>query len=264
MLLMPRSLLLLEATWLLMVLSRLPDSFPDPLNLSHWLLKLLGVQVAVHHQDRIPQAKSLVVVSNHRSFLDAPLLIAGVNRPVRFACHHYMSQVPGMREFVTALGCLPLDQPGTRQRSFFNQASRLLQQQQAIGIFPEGAAPMVQATNPRQISRFQRGFAHLAMRSSAEDLTILPVAIASNAETSGPGVPLRLLSYFDPSEPLFNQSGWHPSVFYRQVNLLMGRPIRINQRLRSHYQGREAARLAAEITQCCQDEITNLLRQEQA
>jgi len=33
----------------------------------------------------------------------------------------------------------------------------------------------------------------------------LPVAIASLAEVNSSAVPLKLLSLFDPSEPLFNQ-----------------------------------------------------------
>ncbi|PSN19510.1 1-acyl-sn-glycerol-3-phosphate acyltransferase [filamentous cyanobacterium CCP5] len=238
----------------------LSSSSNGPLNLSQGLLRLLGIQLDVQHGERVPQDASLVVVSNHRSLLDAPLLMAAVNRPVRFACHHYMSQVPGLREMVTAMGCLPLDQPGTRQGSFFSQASHLLQAQEAIGIFPEGPAPMVRQTDPARVGEFQRGFAHLALRSPVPDLTILPMAIASTREASSPAFPLRLLSHFDPSEPLFDQPGWHPAVLYRQVNLLVGHPIRVNDRLRSHYRGREAGKLAAEITDCCQSEIANLLR----
>jgi len=54
----------------------------------------------------------------------------------------------------------------------------------------------------------------------------LPVAIASLAEVNSSAVlPLKLLSLFDPSEPLFNQEGWHPLVIYRRVAILIGRPI---------------------------------------
>lgn len=232
----------------------------NPLAFSQWLLTLLGIRTSVQFAHRIPQSASLVLVSNHRSFLDAPLLMAGLNRPVHFACHHYMSQVPGLREFVNALGCLPLDGPG-EQQTFFREATHLLRDQQAVGIFPEGAAPMVQRTNPLAMTAFQRGFAHLAMRAPVEDLVILPVAIASSLEAVPSVMPLKVLSWFDPSEPLFDQGGWHPAVIYRQVDLRVGHPVRINERLRSHYHGRQATKLAAEITDCCQNEIANLLRQ---
>jgi len=56
------------------------------------------------------------------------------------------------------------------------------------------------------MNEFQRGFSHLALCAvtGVQDLAVLPVAIASLAEVSS-AVPLKLLSLFDPSEPLFNQ-----------------------------------------------------------
>ena len=79
----------------------------SPLNISRSLLFALGTQVLVHHQDRIPAETPMVVVSNHRSFMDAPVLMAALAKPVRIACHHYMGQVPIMRDLVTQLGCFP-------------------------------------------------------------------------------------------------------------------------------------------------------------
>ena len=63
---------------------------------------------------------------------------------------------------------------------------------------------MVQTTSPHQIGQFHRGFAHLALRAPVKNLAILPVAISSVEETVSPTVPLKFLSLFDPSEPLFD------------------------------------------------------------
>jgi 1-acyl-sn-glycerol-3-phosphate acyltransferase len=203
----------------------------------------------------------VLLVSNHRSFLDAPLLMAALNRPIRFACHHYMGQVPVMRDIVEKMGCFPLDLPEHRQQAFFNQAVQLLQSQQVVGLFPEGAEPMVKQTLPKQVGVFQRGFAHLALRAPVQDLVVLPVAIVSDAEATNAAVPLRLLSFFDPSEPLFSQEGWHPMVIYQRVNLLVGRPQWISPSQRQHYQGKQAKALVTELTQQCRTEIDDLLRQ---
>ena len=233
----------------------------DPLTLSKTLLTLLNVQTSVHFRERIPSASSLILVSNHRSILDAPLLINSLQRQVHFACHRYMGQVPGLRDMVRAFGCLPLDTPAHKGPTFFRQAIDLLQQQEAVGIFPEGAEPMVQRTGPHNLSDFHRGFAHLALRAPVEELAILPVAIASTDEINQAGFPIKLLSLFDPSEPLFQQEGWHPFVFYHEVRLLIGHPVRVTDRLREHYRGKQAGQLATEVTQCCQEEIATLLRQ---
>lgn len=232
-----------------------------PLLISQQLLALAGTRLFVYYQDRVPQDSAVLIVSNHRSFMDAPLLMAATNASIRFACHHYMGQVPLLREFVTRLGCFPLDTPDQRQRSFFHQATQLLQSRQMVGIFPEGAQPMVQLTNPGEMGEFQRGFAHLALRAPVQDLAILPVAIAAEDEVTTSPFPLKLLSWFDPSEPLFNQSGWHPMVLYQRVNVLIGRPIWITHTQRHNYSGKHAKTVVADITSRCQGEINSLLRQ---
>lgn len=233
----------------------------QPLQFSRLLLAALGTHLYTHHQDRIPRVGPVLIVSNHRSFLDAPLLMAALDRPIRFACHHYMGQVPVMRDIVEKMGCFPLALPQQRQQTFFDHAGQLLQTQQAVGLFPEGAAPMVKRTLPRQVGLFQRGFAHLALRAQVQDLVVLPVAIASDAEAINAAFPLKLLSLFDPSEPLFSQEGWHPMVIYQRVNLLVGRPQWIRPVQREHYQGKQAKALVTELTQQCHTEIHDLLRQ---
>lgn len=244
-------------------------SLDTPLQLSRLLLATMGTRLYISHENRIPQEGAVVVVSNHRSFMDAPLLMAAVNRPIRFACHHYMGQVPVMREIVQQLGCFPLDTPEHRQQSFFQQAIKLLQQGQVVGIFPEGAQTMVRLTDPHKMEQFQRGFAHLALRAACggatdtpvRNLAVLPVAIASLEESTSSGVPLRLLSLFDPSEPLFDRAGWHPLVVYRRASVFIGRPRWITRPAREQYQGKHAKTVVNDLLGYCQEEIATLLRQ---
>lgn len=235
--------------------------FDNPLELSRILLATLGTRLHTYHQDRVPKSGAVVVVSNHRSFMDAPVLMAAMNRPIRFACHHYMGEVPVMRDLVKRLGCFPLSASAERNQSFFQKAIQLLQSQQAVGIFPEGAEPMVKITSASEVGDFQRGFAHLALRAPVEDLAILPIAIAANQETTNSAVPLKLLSWFDPSEPLFDQPGWHPMVFYQRVNVMVGRPYWIRSTMQKDYQGKQARSLVAEVTHKCHAEIDHLLVQ---
>lgn len=241
-------------------LMQFQSSLQSPLLVSRQLLAALGVRMFIYHQDRIPQNGAALVVSNHRSFMDAPLLMAALERPIRFACHHYMGRVPFLREVVTRMGCFPLDSPNQRQRSFFHQATQLLEARQTVGIFPEGANPMVQFTQPEAVGSFQRGFAHLALRAPISDLAILPVAIASHQETTNSAMPLQWLSWIDPSEPLFHDAGWHPMVVYQRVNVLVGRPIWINGSQKQDYQGRQAKAMVSDLTAHCHAEINSLLR----
>lgn len=235
--------------------------YSEPLLVSQLLLAATKTKLFLHHQERIPPSGPMLVVSNHRSFMDAPILMAAMNRPIRFACHHYMGEVPVMRDLVKRMGCFPLDAPAERNQSFFQKAVKLLQTQQAVGIFPEGAEPMVKETPAQQVGNFQRGFAHLALRAPVEDLAVLPIAIAANQETTNSAIPLRLLSWIDPSEPLFAQSGWHPMVVYQRVNVMIGRPYWIRPEQRQDYHGKQARSMVLDVTQACHAEINHLLVQ---
>jgi 1-acyl-sn-glycerol-3-phosphate acyltransferase len=224
-----------------------------PLEISRCLLLALSTQISRYYENRIPQLPARVlVVSNHRSFMDAPILMAGLSSPIRFACHHYMGQVPIMREIVTEqLGCFPLETKQQGTASFFEQSQVLLQSKQVVGVFPEAL----------HVGEFQRGFAHLALRVGLQDLAVLPIAIASLEEVNTSGFPIKFLSLFDPLEPLFQQSGWHPLVVYRRVAVLIGRPYWITPQHQEKYQGKQGKIIANELTDYCRHEIINLLRE---
>ncbi|WP_017654557.1 lysophospholipid acyltransferase family protein [Fortiea contorta] len=237
-------------------------SLNSPQLISNSFLTALATQMFRYYEDRIPRDASVLVVSNHRSFMDAMVLMSALSSPIRFACHHYMGQVPLMRELVTgALGCFPLEESKHRQHSFFTQSQALLLSKQMVGVFPEGTEPMVKFTSASHVGEFQRGFAHLALRAAVKDLAILPIAIASLEEVNTAAFPLRLLSLFDPSEPFFQQSGWHPLVLYRRVAVLIGQPYWIQPQHQEKYQGKQAKTVVAELTGYCHHEITKLLRQ---
>lgn len=231
----------------------------SPIQISQWLLNLMGIQMCIYHRDRVPQDTAVIVVSNHRSFMDPLVLMKALNHSVRTACHHYMGQVPGMRDVVQALGGFPLAEPEKRQRAFFRQATELLQQQEWVVIFPEGAQPMVRLTHPGEVGKFERGFAHLALRSEVKNLAVLPVAIATLAEAVTHIMPLQMLRLFDPSEPLFDQGGWHPMVTYEKTDILIGRPYWITPQKREDYQGKQAKAVVKDLTDYCRTEIVTLL-----
>lgn len=131
---------------------------------------------------------------------------------------------------------------------------------------------MVQKTSPSQVGEFQRGFAHLALRTDKstkstliqpplQNLAVLPVAIATFEESVYPAVPLQLLRLFDPSEPLFNQMGWHPLVIYHRVKVLVGEPYWVTPLQRQQYRSKQGKAVASELNHYCQTTIAQLLQQ---
>lgn len=223
------------------------------------LLSTINLRLSLSYADRIPQDVPLIVISNHRSFLDAPILIKILPCPTRIACHHYMGQTPLIREIISSLGCFPLAATKQRQRQFFQQANQLLSVRQWVGLFPEGTQPMIEPTAPQEIRRFHRGFAHLAWQTPVANLAVLPVAIASIAETIYPTVPIEWLKRFDAEEPFFNRQGLHPMIVYHRVKVLIGRPYWIGEPQKKAYKGKQAKNLAMDLTSYCEEEIQELL-----
>jgi 1-acyl-sn-glycerol-3-phosphate acyltransferase len=234
--------------------------------------KLLGLNAKVQHPERVPVRTPLLIVSNHRSFLDPLLLVSCLGLPINFVCHRYMGNVPILREVLQTFGAFPFaddsespsgDSVGAQlrqrnwQQNMLLDARRLLKQGNAVGIFPEGAAPMLDTVG-QHISPFYRGFAHVALQANVPNLQILPVGIAANTEMRLPLVPLSLLHYIDPAEPLFKQEGWHPAVFYQDVTIRVGHPLAIDG-YQDRYYGKQAGVVARDLTQFLADEVTNLL-----
>lgn len=229
-----------------------------PLKISRSLLGVAGISTSYRYLDRIPDNR-LLIVSNHRSLFDAPLLMHAIGRPVRFACHYYMSQVPVLHQATMLMGAFPLESGRQCQASFFRQSIDILQSNQLVGVFPEGADPMVNVKPSHQLSPFHRGFAHLALKAPVDDLAVLPIAIASRDEKQGRLAPLKWFQYFDPSEILFQGEGWHSAVIYRHVDIAIGKPLLIDKELKSQYRGRNGAAVAREITNNCQTQIADFL-----
>ena len=232
-----------------------------PRILAQSLLSAVNLSFSQSHRDRIPQDIPTIVVSNHRSFLDAPILIKTIPNTLRIACHHYMGQTPVVKEIVDSLGCFPLGSAQHRQQEFFARANQLLTSRQWVGLFPEGTKPMIEPTAPTEINKFHRGFAHLAWKSDVPSLVVLPVAILSLSETNYPSIPINWLKQFDRQEPFFDRQGLHPMLVYHRVHVAIGKPYSIDRLQKQEYRGRQAKQLAIDLTGYCETRITDLLQQ---
>ncbi len=229
--------------------------------LAKLMLKFFNVETSIQHAERIPLDNRVIVISNHRSFLDAALLLEAMPYSLRIACHHYMGQTLGLKQITSLLNCFPLGSKNQGQEQLFRTAQQLSDNHQWIGLFPEGALPMVEPPSCNQVGNFQRGFAHLAYRLQADNVTILPIAIASLAETKYDTFPIKWLTKLDSSETIFQREGLHPVILYHHVKLLIGNPQHLTLEQKQKYQGKQAKKLVNNLTHYCQQQIAELLRE---
>lgn len=147
--------------------------------ISYWLLRTLLVnplfRLAFHGQveGRPPAYRSgpYVVVANHGSDLDPPVLSCAMGRPVAFMAKQELFRVPVLAPLIRGLGAVPVRR-GHVDRRALDHCLAQLQRGWLVGVFLDGTR---RATG--MVERPRHGAALLAQRSGCP---LLPVAILNS------------------------------------------------------------------------------------
>jgi len=126
-------------------------------------------RVKVLGRDNFPEKTGALLVCNHMSFVDALLLIASTDRPIRFLMYKAIYDKPLLNPFARAMKAIPISseqRPRDMIRSL-RTASEALRQDEIVCIFAEG-----QITRTGQLLPFRRGLERI-MKSV--DVPIIPV-----------------------------------------------------------------------------------------
>ena len=91
----------------------------------------------VYGADQVPKAGPLIVVANHASDFDPPLLSAAVRRPVSYMAKEELFKVPVLSQAIRLYGAYPVKR-GSADRSAIREALKQLDQGWAVGIFLQG------------------------------------------------------------------------------------------------------------------------------
>ena len=126
----------------------------------------------------VPLNGPIVIVANHGSHLDPPLLGHALRRPVSFMAKAELFKVPLLGSIIRACGAYPVSR-GTSDRKAIRTASSRLLEGWAIGVFLDG-------TRQRngKVNKPKAGAALLSARSRAP---LLPVAIVNSNRAFGVG-----------------------------------------------------------------------------
>ena len=129
-----------------------------------WLL----TRRQVRGLENIPIQGPLLVIANHLSLADPPLLNITLEREVRFMAKAKLFRFRVLDYFMRGLGAFPVNQ-GHPDRKALHQAEQFLAQGYALVVFPEGMRS--------RSAKLQRSFSGPALIALRNDVPILPVGI---------------------------------------------------------------------------------------
>ena len=122
-------------------------------------------------RDNIPQKDSFIMVSNHGSLLDPPLLGHALGRNISFMAKAELFRIPFLGFIIKACGAYPVKR-GIADKNTIKTACKKLSNNNSIGIFIDGT----RQKNGR-VNKPKQGAALLAFKNQK---LLLPVAIVNS------------------------------------------------------------------------------------
>lgn len=145
------------------------------------LLLRLFARLEVSGREHVPPSGPLLVVCNHLSNVDPPLLAAVLPRPLFMMAKQEIFRGP-LGWMARRYGAFPVRR-GEADREALRTALEHLQRGRALGMFPEGTR-----SRSGQLQRAKPGVGLLALRAGCP---ILPVALSGTPQLARPLALLR-------------------------------------------------------------------------
>lgn len=139
---------------------------------SRMLLAVCFVRLEVEGAEKLDPDTSYVVVANHSSYMDIPVLYVAIDLQLRFFAKKGLFSIPLMGWHLSRAGHLPVVRGDARAslRSLSEAAKLIRERRISVLLFPEGGR------TEAGIRPFKEGAAHLAIKAG---VPIVPVGLVN-------------------------------------------------------------------------------------
>ena len=134
-----------------------------------YLFFMIFYGVRYYGRNNLPESGGVIIISNHQSHFDPPLIAVGLQRRLNFLARKSLFKFKPFAWLIDMLDAIPLDKEGIGFAGIMESFKRL-KNGEAILIMPEG-----ERTWDGNIAPFLQGSLVLAQRTKS---TILPAAIS--------------------------------------------------------------------------------------
>lgn len=137
---------------------------------SRRILALTGSRITVQGQENLPQEETVLYVANHQSYMDIPVVMSIVERPLGFVAKEGLGKIPFMSKWFLHMKCVLIARGDTRKAlTAILQAAKYLKEGHTLVLFPEGTRS-VDGT----LGEFKAGSLKMAQKGK---VAIVPLAL---------------------------------------------------------------------------------------
>lgn len=130
----------------------------------------------IYGAENVPPSGPAILVSNHASFLDPPLVGSGLSRGISYLARDTLFRYPGIGALLRSWQAVPVDRDGGGASGIRNIMERL-NSGNAILVFPEGTR-----TRDGQLQKARSGIGLIVLKTK---VPVVPVRVFGTFEAYG-------------------------------------------------------------------------------
>ncbi len=155
-------------------------------------------RIKVSGRENVPKDRPCLIVGNHLSHFDPPLLCIATDVPMAYVAKEELFEVPILKHLINFYGAIPINRAKT-QKSTIKTVKKIFEAGWNVGMFVEGT----RSKTPGTLGRPHLGAAYFAYTNK---VPILPVGII-DTHKSWKQAEARIGKPFEPSKDL-EQTTW--------------------------------------------------------